>query len=192
LAPLLDAAGYIRWDDPDAPNAGGGSQPYFDMGAHEFVVDDDADGISDEWEAEHGLNSGDTLDAHADPDADGQSNRSEYISGTDPNDPSSCLRVISLLRAGDGSGGIEIEWLTVPGKNYTVFYTESISPAQGRRLPYAGPGDSGFHDLTIWKPCSEPMEATGGLLSFLDVGDLTRKPPLDVSGGKGFYRVEVR
>jgi len=191
MAPLLDADGYVRWDDPNNPNAGGGSMPYFDIGAREFIVDADADGISDEWENETGLNPADPSDADADPDVDGKSNRQEYVSGTDPNDPSSCLRIIGVLATEDETGGIAIEWLTVSGRSYTVFWTSKMSPTRGRSSPAGTQIDAALSDLTMWKPCSELMEGTGNVLHFLDVGGSTGKPPLNDLLGRRFYHVGV-
>ncbi len=48
-------------------------------------IDDDADGMADTWEADHGLDPTDPGDASDDPDADGLSNLEEFEAGTDPN-----------------------------------------------------------------------------------------------------------
>lgn len=37
--PTLDFEGDARWDDPGTPNTGGGSYPYYDIGADEYVAD---------------------------------------------------------------------------------------------------------------------------------------------------------
>lgn len=48
-APASDIEGNLRYDVPGVPNSGGGSRPYYDMGAYEFVNTDwDNDGISDD------------------------------------------------------------------------------------------------------------------------------------------------
>ncbi len=191
--PTLDAEGYVRWDDPQSPDAGGGAHPYFDIGAHEFVVDGDADGISDEWEMQNQLNPADPSDAEADPDQDGKSNREEYVSGTDPNDPSSCLKITGVLPAQDESGGITIEWSTTSGRNYRVFQTGDIAPLRGRRFRTAGvPGDPGFCDLSIWMPSSDVMQGTGGVLSFRGVEGSNGEPPPNAFGRTRFHRVEIR
>ncbi len=49
-------------------------------------LDEDADGLPDTWEREHGLDPG-TPDADADPDGDGLDNAREFDLGTDPNTP---------------------------------------------------------------------------------------------------------
>lgn len=52
-------------------------------------LDDDNDGMPDEWEEEHGLNSTDSDDADIDSDEDGLTNIEEFEVGTDPNNPDS-------------------------------------------------------------------------------------------------------
>jgi hypothetical protein len=37
-APSQDTEGFPRYDDPLVPNAGGGTEPYYDMGAYEYVA----------------------------------------------------------------------------------------------------------------------------------------------------------
>ena len=51
-------------------------------------IDDDNDGMSDEWELQNNLNPH-VNDAAEDADGDGYSNTQEYRSGTDPNNPNS-------------------------------------------------------------------------------------------------------
>jgi immune inhibitor A len=50
-------------------------------------VDDDNDGIKDDWEEKYNLDPKDFTDADMDFDYDGFSNRAEYFAGTDPHDP---------------------------------------------------------------------------------------------------------
>jgi hypothetical protein len=49
-------------------------------------ADYDGDGLSDTWEAEHGLNPSSPSDAGADSDADGLTNLEEFQRGLDPAD----------------------------------------------------------------------------------------------------------
>jgi DNA-binding MarR family transcriptional regulator len=51
--------------------------------------DTDGDGMPDEWEDTHGLNSTNSTDAEEDPDSDGLTNSQEYDNGTDPHNPDS-------------------------------------------------------------------------------------------------------
>lgn len=56
----------------------------FNTSAQEFV-DEDGDGMDDDWEADYGLNSTDPSDAEDDPDLDELTNLQEYLNSTDPN-----------------------------------------------------------------------------------------------------------
>ena len=49
--------------------------------------DSDLDGMPDDWEQEHGLESDNATDANYDPDNDNLTNVQEYDNNTDPNDP---------------------------------------------------------------------------------------------------------
>ena len=49
-----------------------------------FAEDHDGDGMADEWERVYGLNPNDAADAALDSDADGATNRQEFVNGTYP------------------------------------------------------------------------------------------------------------
>jgi hypothetical protein len=71
-APPTDVTGVLR------PQGAG-----FDLGAYEYFIDVDADGMADDWEIVHGLDPA-VDDAYEDPDADGLTNVEEFLAGTDP------------------------------------------------------------------------------------------------------------
>jgi hypothetical protein len=48
------------------------------------MIDEDKDGLSDQWEGDHGLDSSDPTDAMLDPDGDGRTNFDEFHLQTDP------------------------------------------------------------------------------------------------------------
>lgn len=52
-------------------------------------IDDDGDGLPDDWESEYGFNPLDSDDARDDGDSDGASNYEEFVAGTDPTDSTS-------------------------------------------------------------------------------------------------------
>jgi len=57
----------------------------------------------------------------ADPDGDGVPNWMEYVAGTDPTDPNSKLRFISVdKQIVSGQPKLALHWLTAPGKAYEV------------------------------------------------------------------------
>jgi hypothetical protein len=91
------------------------------------LADTDRDGLPDEWEAAHGLDFTIAEDATLDSDGDGQSNRQEYVAGTDPTDPQSYLRVENLVRQGTNAWAIRFR--AVSNRTYTV--ESRLSPADG-------------------------------------------------------------
>jgi len=98
------------------------------------VADSDGDGLPDSWETQNHLNPADGTGDNGpdgDPDHDGFSNLAEYLAGTDPNDPSSLLRILSLQ-----TGAQVISWQSVPGRNYQVYSTPSVTQALD---PLSGP-----------------------------------------------------
>ncbi len=83
------------------------------------VQGDDLDGdlISDTWERAHGLDPT-VNDADLDPDGDGQSNRAEFLAGTDPHDNTSSLQVRSLISGGGTQWSLTFD--SVPGRSYIL------------------------------------------------------------------------
>jgi subtilisin family serine protease len=78
------------------------------------IVDTDGNGLPDWWELEYfGHLTG--TDPNADPDHDGMSNLAEWIAGTNPTNPASCLRA-SVVSA--NSNGAVVNWSSVAGKTY--------------------------------------------------------------------------
>jgi Tol biopolymer transport system component len=84
--------------------------------------DSDGDGLPDDWELAY-FNTLDR-DGSGDYDGDGQTDRAEFLAGTDPTDANSVFRVITLSPA--TSGPVRVFWSAVPGKKYRVQFKNSV------------------------------------------------------------------
>ena len=94
------------------------------------LADADHDGLPDVWETAHaGFNPNDPADGARDDDGDGMSNAAEYFAGTDPFDPSSCLRV-DLLSLSPAT----IQFNAVSNRTYSVLYSDDLSSALWQKL----------------------------------------------------------
>jgi hypothetical protein len=102
------------------------------------LPDLDQDGLPDSWEMERfgHLNSG----AEDDPDADGASNYSEYLAGTDPASAGSLFVVTALAVSGQsGESFVALDWEGQPGRNYEVFWSPGPLGPGARWLPVYHP-----------------------------------------------------
>ncbi len=97
-------------------------------------IDDNANGLSDVWEAAHPAG----LIPDADDDGDGFKNREEAAAGTDPRDPRSFPHIRELTL--DAPGRFTKTWPTVAGVRY--------QPMVSR-------------DMTAWSPVGPPIIGTG-------------------------------
>ena len=102
------------------------------------------------------------LDPNGDADGDGQSNAAEDAAGTNPLDPTSVLRITSVVRDASASA-TQITWSSVAGKQYQVLATGDL---------VAG----------TYSAISGIVTATGVVTSFTDTS---------TSATKQFYRVTV-
>jgi len=129
-------------------------------------ADLDRDGMPDLWEQLYDLNNAD-----GDRDHDGQTALAEYLSGTDPNDPSSFLHMTGIAPAAGGAG-VVLRWASVGGIRYRVQVAEEVS----------GP----FKDLV--RPAAEELDAaspgTPGVGTYTDTSPVGGSP-------RRFYRVRV-
>ncbi|MGJ8649448.1 MAG: ImpA family metalloprotease [Opitutaceae bacterium] len=90
-----------------------------------FDSDDDGDIMSDAFETTHGFDPLDALDALENADGDSMNNLSEYIAGTSPHDASSVFAIEQLVPLENGH--IQIQWLGVSGRLYTIWGTNDLS-----------------------------------------------------------------
>ncbi len=108
------------------------------------ATDNDADGVSDQWEQLHGLNPTSSADATADLDGDGASNRDEFLAGTDPTNPWSQLAIHEVRREGNA---LSLFFTTVKGRSYAGEYADSL-PAPNW-LPFGNVSGDGAEQLII-------------------------------------------
>jgi hypothetical protein len=86
------------------------------------AADGDGDLMADSWESRHGLNPNDANDANLDFDGDRRTNLHEFISDTDPTDPTSFLTISSTRHDHEG---FTLDFLARPGIHYTVEHSEN-------------------------------------------------------------------
>ncbi len=99
--------------------------------------DTDNDGIPDSWMTQHfGHNTGlasDQSRAQDDADGDGSSNLQEYLAGTDPLDPQSCLK-LQVLGPDPGTGRPQLSFTAVAAVDYTLEYSDNLSAGLWHKL----------------------------------------------------------
>ncbi len=94
------------------------------------AADSDSDGIPDAYENANGLNPGSAADANLDRDGDGQSNKAEFVAGTDLLQSTSTFRITGFDFTG---GNLQITFPTVNGKMYRL----ETKPAIGSATPWS-------------------------------------------------------
>lgn len=80
------------------------------------LADADRDLLDDAWEEE--FFGGTERDGNGDFDLDGQSDLAEFLSGTNPTDPTSLFRVAAVQSLPEG--GVSVTWHSVLGLNYQL------------------------------------------------------------------------
>ncbi|MEM8953222.1 MAG: choice-of-anchor Q domain-containing protein [Verrucomicrobiota bacterium] len=123
-----------------------------DIGAIELLdlsdpfVDTDNDHMDDRLEPLYGYIVG-TTDGHFDDDNDGSTNADELGNRTDPHDPNSQLRILSMRHAGTnpstGNPLYDITWTCFPGLTYHVVADIQLNfPTSSRTTGPFSPGPS--------------------------------------------------
>lgn len=103
-------------------------------------VDFNFDGLDDRFQREYfPLFTEEEAHPDRDPDHDNLNNREENLTGTDPTDSMSLLRIEKVLQT---MSGTKVSWLSKPGKKYQLL------------------GRSQF-DSRQWQPIGNPIESTG-------------------------------
>ena len=112
------------------------------------TVDSDLDGLSDAWEAYHGLNPYSAADAVLDIDGDGFSELQEFVAGTALLDADS-FHMISNISA-SAVGDAVIAWNGVTGRRYRVLFSTNLieNPAWSALAPFTNITGSGQLSIT--------------------------------------------
>jgi len=121
---LVPAGSYLRYAVLAVDTNG---QPSAQVLANSFLpggigVDNDRDGMADDWEHANGLNAQNAADALLDNDSDGLSNLAEYRAGTDPTNANSFL-AFETIEKGDLTGTnrwVRITWGSRADRVYEI------------------------------------------------------------------------
>jgi len=122
------------------------------------LADNDGDGLPDEWELHWFGHLRE--DGASDPDADGRTNRHEYLARTNPTSGSSCLRITSIVR--NTSEMFTITWASAADKLYRIYYADTIGTwsLAVSNIPASGMGENSWTDSSTSSTVPQPAEAT--------------------------------
>jgi hypothetical protein len=131
--------------------------PFCGMKQHvvKVQVDNDQDGLPNEWEKKYGLNANDAADADQDKDGDGFTNKEEFEAGTDPTDPKAHPDYLDSLSV---AGALQ--------QTFLPFWFQNYSPIPGghrftlRQLDQNGQDLAGYNSTWSVKK-GEPIGKTG-------------------------------
>lgn len=113
--------------------------------------DADNDGMPNLWELSHGFLPLDSSDGGKDADLDGRSNFAEFLAGTNPHDPASFFRVLSILPAPDG---VTLRWNGCADRRYAVYRSVNLTGWTLLQTDIASQGD-----VTTWTAPHSPDQA---------------------------------
>jgi len=118
-------------------------------------VDNDQDGLPNDWEKKYGLNANDAADADLDKDNDGFTNKEEFEANTDPTDPKSHPDYLDSLSV---AGALQ--------QTFLPFWFQNYTPIPGghrftlRQLDQNGQDLAGYNSTWSVKK-GEPIGKTG-------------------------------
>ncbi len=126
------------------------------------MIDTDSDNLPDWWENDHFGNLSKT--ATGDEDSDGFDNRNEFLSATDPKNPSSHL-AFSSIQPDPPQSGIRLTFPSVRDQLYQIERSTTLLPGS-------------------WQPLGSPVTGTGAPIQITDPGILPSTP-------RRFYRMTL-
>jgi hypothetical protein len=138
------------------------------------IVDTNGNTVSDLWEKQH--NNGElfpsTFDPQEDTDGDGWTNAQEAAAGTDPENPNppdglvqpEILHTPAVMGEENGQpviitpAAVTLTWATIPGKQYTLFYSPDLEPAGWLPVedPFIGQGTEVTYGFAFSHPETDP------------------------------------
>jgi len=111
-----------------------------------YGEDDNADGLPDDWQEKYwGPDPALWPSPEVDSDHDGASNRQEFLSGTDPTDPQSVLK----LNISSNSMGRVLTWNTVQGCIYQIQSSSDMKSWENVGSPRLARGNLDFITLNL-------------------------------------------
>lgn len=102
--------------------------------------DADGDGLPDSWEKAVWGNTDEVNDPDGDYDGDGCTNEQERQAGTNPRDPESFPRMLSIQ---PDETGAALSWASEPGKRYRISYSDDLVTWYLLGTPVAPEGEAG-------------------------------------------------
>ena len=115
-----------------------------------MATDSDGDGLPDDWERAHfgDLSAG----VGDDPDGDLSGNGEEWTAATDPNDPTSMLRILRVTR--EVTGVNEVVFQSVAGKRYVIESSATLRNFQSVTEEITAGGDTTTATVLLHAPGS--------------------------------------
>ncbi|HKL20358.1 MAG TPA: hypothetical protein VJ904_01055, partial [Tichowtungia sp.] len=148
--------------------------------------DIDTDGLTDRWEALHGLDPYDDgtvnpeFGATGNPDGDAGDNLYEFNTGTDPQSAASIFRIVDVRSVAiSNPPSVHVTTHTVPGYRYWIDYTDALGTS------------------VVWNTFANPsngvgswVETSGAETNYTFVDDFTSSTSGSAPAtGRRFYRI---